>query len=118
MRNGLLGSSVGRHFLTLLCPLGTICLCSCRLPASYTHSASVYYYYDIYLPSYLFSAAVSCTVQANMNFVPIRSTDLLSPYFGQTEAAIRNLFAQARAAAPCLLFFDEFDALAYKRCSI
>jgi hypothetical protein len=53
--------------------------------------------------------------EANMNFVPVRSTDLLSPFFGQTEAAIRKLFNQARAAAPCLLFFDEFDSLAYKR---
>ena len=50
-----------------------------------------------------------------MNFVPVRSTELLSKYFGQTEASIRSVFAQARAAAPCVVFFDEFDALAYKR---
>jgi SpoVK/Ycf46/Vps4 family AAA+-type ATPase len=53
--------------------------------------------------------------EANMNFVSVRSTDLLSKYFGQTEASIRNLFKRVRAAAPCALFFDEFDALAYKR---
>jgi SpoVK/Ycf46/Vps4 family AAA+-type ATPase len=53
--------------------------------------------------------------QARMNFVPVLSTELLSKYFGQTEASIRSVFAQARAAAPCVVFFDEFDALAYKR---
>ena len=53
--------------------------------------------------------------QAKMNFVSVRSSDLLSKYFGQTEASIRMLFTQVRAAAPCVLFFDEFDVLAYKR---
>jgi SpoVK/Ycf46/Vps4 family AAA+-type ATPase len=50
-----------------------------------------------------------------MNFVSVKSTELLSKYFGETEATIRNLFAKARAAAPCVLFFDDFDTLAYKR---
>ena len=83
-------------------------------------------------------------LQAKMNFVSVRSTELLSKYFGQTEASIRSVFKQvsnplhgllgcyndsnlmtylssfiiskqARAAAPCVVFFDEFDALAYKR---
>ena len=53
--------------------------------------------------------------EAKMNFVAVKSTDLLSKYFGQTEASIRGLFKQVRAAAPCVLFFDEFDVLAYKR---
>lgn len=50
-----------------------------------------------------------------MNFVAIRSTDILSKYFGQTEESIRNIFQRARAAAPCLLFFDDFDAISIKR---
>ena len=50
-----------------------------------------------------------------MNFVSVRSSDLLSKYFGQTEASIRLLFKQVRAAAPCVLFLDEFDVLAFKR---
>ena len=49
------------------------------------------------------------------NFVSIKSTDLLSKYFGQTEAAVRAVFANARANAPCVLFFDDFEALACKR---
>ena len=50
-----------------------------------------------------------------MNFVSVRSTDLLSKYFGETENTIRNLFRKARSAAPCVLFFDDFDSLAHKR---
>jgi len=50
-----------------------------------------------------------------MNMLIVHSTDILSKYFGQTEAKIRQLFQNARAAAPCLLFFDDFDALAHKR---
>lgn len=50
-----------------------------------------------------------------MNFISVRSTEILSKYFGQTESAIRNLFQKARSVAPCVLFFDEFDAIAYKR---
>ena len=50
-----------------------------------------------------------------MNFVTVRSPDILSKYYGQTEAAIRDLFARARAAAPCVLFFDDFDFLVSKR---
>ncbi len=50
-----------------------------------------------------------------MNFVSVRSTDLLSRYFGETESKIRDLFHRARAAAPCVLFFDDFDTLAHKR---
>eukprot|EP01041_Mallomonas_annulata_P006224 gene6224-12609_t len=53
--------------------------------------------------------------EAAMNFVTVRSPEILSRYFGQTEAAIRALFAKARAAAPCVLFFDDFDALACRR---
>jgi SpoVK/Ycf46/Vps4 family AAA+-type ATPase len=53
--------------------------------------------------------------EAKMNFVSVRSTELLSKYFGETEGLIRNLFQQARSASPCVLFFDEFDAIACKR---
>jgi len=53
--------------------------------------------------------------EAGMSFVSVRSTELLSKWFGDTEASLRRVFAQARASAPCLLFFDEFDAIACKR---
>jgi peroxin-1 len=50
-----------------------------------------------------------------MNFVTIRSPEIISKYFGSTEEAIRDIFNRARAASPCLLFFDDFDVLACKR---
>jgi peroxin-1 len=50
-----------------------------------------------------------------MNIIVIQSTQILSKYFGQTEAQIRKIFALARQVTPCMLFFDDFDALAHKR---
>ena len=41
--------------------------------------------------------------------------ELLNKYVGESERAVRQLFARARAAAPCVLFFDELDALAPRR---
>ena len=53
--------------------------------------------------------------EARMSFISIRSTELLGKYYGETEATIRGVFSQARAIAPCVLFFDEFDAIACRR---
>ncbi|KAE8900441.1 hypothetical protein PF005_g17083 [Phytophthora fragariae] len=53
--------------------------------------------------------------KAQVNFVSVKSSELLSKYFGDSEKAVRQLFARARAAAPCILFFDEFDSIAHKR---
>lgn len=50
--------------------------------------------------------------EAGMNFVSVRGPELLSRYVGESELAVRDLFETARRAAPCLLFFDEIDALA------
>jgi SpoVK/Ycf46/Vps4 family AAA+-type ATPase len=52
---------------------------------------------------------------SNMNFVSVKSTDILSKYYGQTEEVLRSIFSKARSAAPCILFFDEFDTIACKR---
>ena len=41
--------------------------------------------------------------------------ELLSKYVGESEKAVRATFDRARAARPCLLFFDEFDSLAPRR---
>ena len=41
--------------------------------------------------------------------------ELLNKYVGESERAVRQLFARARAAQPCVLFFDELDALAPRR---
>ena len=51
----------------------------------------------------------------HMNFVEVTGADLLSKYFGDTEARIRSIFQRARSAAPCILYFDNFDTLAHRR---
>ena len=42
----------------------------------------------------------------------VRASDILSKFVGQSESALRSIFATARASAPCVLFLDEIDAIA------
>ena len=53
--------------------------------------------------------------QSNINFISIKGPELLSKYVGESEQGVRELFARARHAAPCIVFLDEVDALAPKR---
>ena len=53
--------------------------------------------------------------ESGTNFISIKGPELLNKYVGESERALRRLFARARAARPCVLFFDELDALAPKR---
>lgn len=46
------------------------------------------------------------------SFVSVRCTDLLTKVVGDTEKALRELFATARNAAPCVLFFDQIESIA------
>ncbi|KAH9255283.1 hypothetical protein BASA81_006723 [Batrachochytrium salamandrivorans] len=49
------------------------------------------------------------------NFISVKGPELLNKYVGESEAAIRNVFRNARNSKPCVIFFDEFDALCPKR---
>lgn len=51
------------------------------------------------------------------SFIHVTLADLLSSYIGESEKAIQSVFRNARAAAPCVIFFDEFDALGGRRTS-
>ncbi|GAB4818827.1 hypothetical protein N2152v2_005873 [Parachlorella kessleri] len=53
--------------------------------------------------------------ESGANFISIKGPELLNKYVGESERAVRQLFTRARAAAPCVLFFDEMDALAPRR---
>lgn len=53
--------------------------------------------------------------ECGLNFISIKGPEVLSKYIGASEAAVRDLFSRAKAASPCVLFFDEFDSLAPKR---
>lgn len=53
--------------------------------------------------------------QSNLNFISVKGPELLSKYVGESERGVRELFARARQAAPCIIFLDEVDALVPKR---
>ncbi|CAN4112669.1 unnamed protein product [Withania somnifera] len=53
--------------------------------------------------------------EAGANFIHIKGPEILNKYVGESELAIRTLFTRARTCAPCILFFDEVDALTTKR---
>ncbi|MFB0612867.1 CDC48 family AAA ATPase [Aurantiacibacter poecillastricola] len=49
--------------------------------------------------------------EAEANFISIKSSDLLSKWYGESEQQIARMFARARAVAPCVIFIDEIDSL-------
>ncbi|MBE1579714.1 ATP-binding protein [Amycolatopsis roodepoortensis] len=51
------------------------------------------------------------------SFLHVTLADLLSKWIGESEKAIQSVFRHARAATPCVIFFDEFDALGGRRTS-
>jgi transitional endoplasmic reticulum ATPase len=53
--------------------------------------------------------------QARANFIAVNGPELLSRWVGATEQAVRELFAKARQASPCVIFIDEIDTLAPAR---
>merc|ERR1711920_1159628 len=61
----------------------------------------------------LLAKAVANECQAN--FISIKGPELLTMWFGESEANVREVFDKARAAAPCVLFFDELDSIAQQR---
>jgi SpoVK/Ycf46/Vps4 family AAA+-type ATPase len=50
-----------------------------------------------------------------LNFLSVAGPQLLNKYIGASEAAVRDLFLKASSAKPCIVFFDEFDAIAPRR---
>ncbi|MCG8638162.1 MAG: CDC48 family AAA ATPase [Desulfobacterales bacterium] len=53
--------------------------------------------------------------ESRVNFISVKGPELMSKYVGASEKGIRNLFQKARQAAPCIVFFDEIDALVTTR---
>lgn len=53
--------------------------------------------------------------QCGLPFSNVRIEDILNPYFGVSEANLHDAFVQARRFAPCVLFIDELDAIAFAR---
>ena len=59
--------------------------------------------------------AKALATEAGVNFVSVKGPELLSMYVGESERGLRDVFRKARQAAPCIIFFDEIDALASTR---
>ena len=53
--------------------------------------------------------------ECSANFVSIKGPELLTMWFGESEANVREVFDKARASAPCVLFFDELDSIGTAR---
>lgn len=53
--------------------------------------------------------------ESRANFISIKGPELLNKYVGESERAVRQVFQRARASVPCIIFFDELDALVPKR---
>ena len=52
---------------------------------------------------------------SNANFINIKGAELISRWAGESEKAISEVFKKARQVSPCIIFFDEFDAIALQR---
>jgi ribosome biogenesis ATPase len=53
--------------------------------------------------------------QSGASFLSIKGPELLNQYVGESERAVRQVFQRARTSAPCVIFFDELDALCPRR---
>ncbi|MCX6599016.1 MAG: CDC48 family AAA ATPase [Acidobacteria bacterium] len=59
--------------------------------------------------------ARAIATESAVNFISVKGPELLSKYVGESEQAVREVFRKARRAAPCIIFFDEIDAVAAAR---
>lgn len=53
--------------------------------------------------------------ESKANFISVKGPELLNKYIGESERAVRQVFVRARSSIPCVIFFDELDALVPKR---
>jgi transitional endoplasmic reticulum ATPase len=87
--------------------------------------AAIYARYDLHPPKGIILhgppgtgktlLARALATEAQVNFVAVRGPELLSKYVGESERAVREVFAKIRQAAPCILFLDELDSLVPQR---
>jgi len=59
--------------------------------------------------------AKAVATESEANFISVRGPELLSKWVGESERGVREVFKRARQASPCIIFFDEIDALAPMR---
>jgi peroxin-6 len=59
--------------------------------------------------------AKAVATECGLRFLAVKGPELINMYVGESERNVREVFARARAARPCIVFFDELDALAPAR---
>ena len=59
--------------------------------------------------------AKAIATECQMNFISVKGPELLNMYVGESEKNVREVFERARENLPCIVFFDELDALAPAR---
>ena len=55
--------------------------------------------------------AKAIATESKVNFISVKGPALLSKFVGESERGVRDMFRKAKQAAPCIIFFDEIDAL-------
>jgi transitional endoplasmic reticulum ATPase len=55
--------------------------------------------------------AKAVATESEANFISVRGPEIFNKYVGESEKAVREIFSKARQTAPCVLFFDEIDAI-------
>ncbi|KAJ5546909.1 AAA domain-containing protein [Penicillium frequentans] len=53
--------------------------------------------------------------ESRANFISVKGPELLNKFVGESERAVRQVFVRARSSVPCVIFFDELDALVPRR---
>ena len=59
--------------------------------------------------------AKAVATESEANFISVRGPEIFNKYVGESEKAVREIFKKARQVAPCVLFFDEIDAILSSR---
>ncbi len=59
--------------------------------------------------------AKALAAESGVNFITVKGPEILSKWVGESERGIREIFKKARQASPCIIFFDEIDAIVPKR---
>ena len=59
--------------------------------------------------------AKAVATESEANFISVRGPEIFNKYVGESEKAVREIFKKARQVAPCVLFFDEIDAILASR---
>jgi transitional endoplasmic reticulum ATPase len=56
--------------------------------------------------------AKAVATETEANFISVKGPEIYSRWLGESEKAVREIFRKAKQASPCIIFFDEIDAIA------